>query len=85
MKRGYGIMIVGLCMLVIGRFIAQWIIDSIPTINPSHSSMMADAQYHMLDWSNQVTTISQWGIVVLVIGGVVTIIDKIKKSKTGPS
>lgn len=81
MKRGYGIIIAGVCMLVIGHFIAQWIIDSIPTINPSHSSMMEDAQYHMLDWSNQLTTISQWGIVVLVIGGFVVVIDKMKKPK----
>ena len=83
MKRGYGIIIAGVCMLVIGHFISQWIIDSIPTINPSHSSMMADAQYHMLDWSNQLNTISQWGIIVLVIGIFVSVLDKIRKPKTG--
>ena len=82
MKRGYGIVIAGIGMLVIGHFISQWIVDSIPTINPSHSSMLADAEYHMLDWSNQLRTISQWGIVVLAIGVFVTIIDKIKKSKS---
>ncbi|HJT09257.1 MAG TPA: hypothetical protein VJ771_00565 [Candidatus Nitrosotalea sp.] len=81
MKRGYGIVIAGIGMLVIGHFISQWIVDSIPTINPSHSSMLADAEYHMLDWSNQLRTISQWGIVVLVIGIFVTILDKIKKPK----
>lgn len=81
MKRGYGIMITGICMLVIGHLTAQWIIDGIPTINPSHSSMMADAQYHMLDWSNQLTTISQWGIIILVIGGFVTILDKVRRPR----
>ena len=82
MKRGYGIVIAGIGMLVIGHFISQWIVDSIPTINPSHSSMLADAEYHMLDWSNQLRTISQWGIVVLVIGIFVTILDKMKKPKS---
>ncbi|MDE1764442.1 MAG: hypothetical protein KGH88_09425 [Thaumarchaeota archaeon] len=82
MKRGYGIMVTGAGMLVIGRFLSQWIVNSIPTINPSHSSMMADAQYHMLSWSNQLDTISQWGIIVLVIGGFVTVLDRIKKPKT---
>lgn len=81
MKRGHGIVIAGIGMLVIGHFISQWIVDSIPTINPSHSSILADAEYHMLDWSNQLRTISQWGIVVLVIGVFVTILDKIKKPK----
>jgi hypothetical protein len=74
-------MIVGVGMLLIGHFISQWIIDSIPTINPSHSSMIADAEYHMLDWSNQLATISQWGIVILVIGAFVTVLDRIKKPK----
>ncbi len=82
MKRGYGIMIAGIGMLVIGHFISQWIISSIPTINPSHSSMLEDAQYHMLDWSNQLKTISQWGIIVAVIGVFVTILDRMKKQKS---
>ncbi len=82
MKRGYGITIAGIGMVVIGHYISQWIISSIPTINPSHSSMLEDAQYHMLDWSNQLKTISQWGIIVVVIGIFVTILDRIKKQKS---
>ena len=82
MRRGYGIMTAGIGMLAIGHFISQWIIDSIPTINPSHSSMMADAQYHMLDWSNQLTAISQWGIIVLAVGIFVTILDRMKRRKS---
>ncbi|HJU12892.1 MAG TPA: hypothetical protein VJ792_00355 [Candidatus Nitrosotalea sp.] len=81
MKRGIWIMISGACMLLVGHFASQWILDSIPTINPSHSSMMSDAQYHMLDWSNQLSTISQWGIIILVIGGFVTAIDRARKPK----
>jgi len=80
MKRGYCILIVGAGMLVIGRFLSQWIVNSIPTINQSQSSMM-NAQYHMLSWSNQLSTISQWGIIVLVIGVFVTVLDKMKKNQ----
>ncbi|HXX05884.1 MAG TPA: hypothetical protein VEJ68_03580, partial [Candidatus Bathyarchaeia archaeon] len=63
MQRGYGILIAGACMLVFGHFLSQWVIDSIPTINPSHSTMLSDAQYHMLSWSNQLSVISQTGII----------------------
>ncbi|MGI0046739.1 MAG: hypothetical protein ACREBB_06075 [Nitrosotalea sp.] len=82
MKLGYGILIAGVCMIIVGHFVSQWIINNIPTINPSHLSTMADAQYNMLDWSNQLITISQWGLVVLVIGGFVTILDRMKKPKS---
>lgn len=82
MKRGYGILITGAGMLVIGRFLSQLIINSIPTINQAHSSIMADAQYHMVSWSSQLSTISQWGIIVLVIGGFVTALDRMKKNQT---
>lgn len=82
MKRGYGILIAGAGMLIIGRFLSQWIVDSIPTINQAHSSTMIDAQYHMLSWSNQLSTISQWGVIVLVLGGFVTALDKMKKNQT---
>lgn len=67
-------------MLVIGRFLSQWIVNSIPTINQSQSSMM-NAQYHMLSWSNQLSTISQWGTIVLVIGVFVTVLDRMKKTQ----
>ncbi len=45
MQRAYGILIAGGCMLTAGRFLAQWIINSIPTVNPAHSTMLTDAQY----------------------------------------
>jgi hypothetical protein len=80
MKRGYYILIAGAGMLVIGRFLSQWIVNSIPTINQSQSSMV-NAQYHMLSWSNQLSTISQWGIIVLVIGVFVTVLDRMKKTQ----
>lgn len=81
MKRGYGILIAGACMLIVGHFLSQWIVNSIPTINPSHSTMVSDAQYHMLSWSNQSSAISQVGIIVLIIGGFITFFDN-RKAKS---
>lgn len=78
MKRGHVILIAGACMLFGGHFLSQWIVNSIPTINPSRSTMVSDAQYHMLSWSNQLSIISQVGIVVLVIGGFVSLMDRNK-------
>ena len=75
MQRGYGILIAGVCMLGFGRFLSEWIVNSIPAINPSHSTMLSDAQYHMLSWSNQLSAISEAGIIVLVIGALVIFID----------
>lgn len=80
MQRGYGILIAGICMLVFGHFLSQWVINSIPAINPSHSTMLSDAQYHMLSWSNQLSIISEAGIIVLAIGVFVTFMDR-RKSK----
>lgn len=80
-KRGVGILVSGALMLVAGHLASQWILDNIPTVNPSHSSMMSDTQYHMLDWSNQLTTLGQWGIVVLVIGGFVTVLDMVRHTQ----
>lgn len=80
MQRGYSILIAGICMLVFGHFLSQWVINSIPAINPSHSTMLSDAQYHMLSWSNQLSIISEAGIIVLAIGVFVTFMDR-RKSK----
>jgi len=81
MQRGYGILIAGTCMLVFGHFLSQWIVNSIPAINPSHSTMLSDAQYHMLSWSNQFSAISETGIIVLVIGVFVVFMDRRKKKQ----
>jgi len=78
MQRGYGILIAGTCMFVFGHFLSQWVISSIPAINPSHSTMLSDAQYHMLSWSNQFSVISEVGIIVLAIGVLVVFMDRRK-------
>jgi hypothetical protein len=78
MQRGYGILIAGACILVFGHFLSQWIVNSIPAINPSHSTMLSDAQYHMISWSNQLSIISEAGIIVLAIGAVVVFMDRRK-------
>ena len=84
MQRGYGILIAGACMLVFGHFLSQWVVNSIPAINPSQSTMLSDAQYHMLSWSNQLSIISETGIIMLAIGVFVTFIDRRKsKQNTG--
>lgn len=75
-KRGIGIMIAGAIMFFAGHFFSQLVLDLIPTINPANSSLMEDANYHMIFWSNQLTVTSQFGIIVLVIGGFVWGIDK---------
>jgi len=78
MQRGYGILIAGACMLVFGHFLSQWVVNSIPAINPSHSTMLSDAQYHMISWSNQLSIISETGIIILAIGAFVTFMDRRK-------
>jgi len=82
MKRGYGILIAGACMLVFGHFLSQWIVNSIPAINPSHSTMLSDAQYHMISWSNQLSIISELGIIVLAIGGFAVFMDRRKPKQS---
>jgi len=69
-------MIGGICMLVGGHFLSQLVLNSIPTINPAHSSLITDANYHMLSLSNQLSTVSQFGIIVLVIGAIVFATDR---------
>jgi hypothetical protein len=75
-KRGTGIMIVGALMFLVGHFLSQLVLDSIPAVNPANSSLITDANYHMISWSNQLTIVSQFGILALVIGGFVFVIDK---------
>jgi hypothetical protein len=75
-KRGVGIMFVGAGMLLAGHFLSQVVLDLIPTINPANSSLIADTNYHMISLSNQLSTISQFGIILLVIGAMVFFIDK---------
>ena len=77
-KRGIGILLAGAVMFIAGHFLAQLVLDLIPTINPANSSAITDANYHMLSISNQLSIISQFGIIVMVIGGIIFFVDKRK-------
>ncbi len=69
-------MIAGIVMFLAGHFLSQMVLNLTPTINPANSSLIADANYHMIAMSNQLTTISQFGIIALVIGAFVFFIDR---------
>ena len=75
-SRGIGILLSGVTMLIVGHFLSQLVLDLIPTINPANSSLITDTGYHMLSLSNQLSLISQFGIVVLVIGIIVFFADR---------
>jgi hypothetical protein len=82
MKRGIIIVIGGIFMLIGGHFLSQLVIDLIPTINPAHSSLITDVNYHMLALSNQLSLVSQFGIIVLLIGAITFFIDRRKSSNS---
>jgi len=69
-------------MLIGGHLLSQVVLDLIPTINPAHSSLITDTNYHMLSLSNQLSLVSQFGLIVLVLGAVVLLADKIKSCKS---
>lgn len=77
-NRGIGILLSGAGMFIVGHFLSQLVLDLIPTINPANSSVIADANYHMLSISNQLAIISQFGIIAMVIGGIVFFVDRRK-------
>ena len=80
-NRGIGILLAGTAMLLVGHFLSQLVLDLIPTVNPANSSVIADANYHMLSISNQLSIISQFGIIVIVIGVIIFFTDRRKKIK----
>jgi hypothetical protein len=67
-------------MFLVGHFLSQLVLDLIPTINPANSSAIADANYHMLSISNQLSIISQFGLIVIVIGTIIFFTDRRKKT-----
>ncbi|HEU5221426.1 MAG TPA: hypothetical protein VFU58_05140 [Candidatus Nitrosotalea sp.] len=67
-------------MFLVGHFLSQLVLDLIPTINPANSSAIADANYHMLSISNQLSIISQFGLIVIVIGAIIFFTDRRKKT-----
>jgi len=78
--RGIGILLAGVGMFLVGHFLSQLVLDLIPTINPANSSAIADANYHMLSISNQLSIISQFGLIVIVIGAIIFFTDRRKKA-----
>ena len=80
-NRGIGILLAGTGMLLVGHFLSQLVLDLIPTVNPANSSVIADANYHMLSISNQLSIISQFGIIVIAIGVIIFFTDRRKKIK----
>lgn len=81
-KRGIGILLSGAGMFLVGHFLSQLVLNLVPTINPANSSAIADANYHMLSISNQLSTISQFGIIVMAIGGIIFLADRRKTKNT---
>jgi hypothetical protein len=82
MKRGILIIIGGVCMFIGGHFLSELVLDLIPTINPANSSLIKDSHYHMISISNQLSLVSQFGIIVLFIGGITFFIDRRKSSNS---
>lgn len=79
-NRGIGILLAGVGMFLVGHFLSQLVLDLIPTVNPANSSVIADANYHMLSISNQLSIISQFGLIVIVIGVIIFFTDRRKKT-----
>ena len=79
-NRGIGIVLAGAGMFLVGHFLSQLVLDLIPAINPANSSAIADANYHMLSISNQLSIISQFGLIVIVIGTIIFFTDRRKKT-----
>ena len=78
--RGIGVLLAGVGMFLVGHFLSQLVLDLIPTINPANSSAIADANYHMLSISNQLSIASQFGLIVIVIGAIIFFTDRRKKT-----
>ena len=82
MKRSYAILIGGFILFVAGNFFGNSILNLIVTDNPSHSSLITDANYHMIWWSNSLLLLGKIGIIILVIGAFVFFMDRKSTRKT---
>lgn len=82
MKRSYAILIGGFVLFVAGNFFGNSILNLIVTDNPSHSSLITDANYHMIWWSNSLLLLGKIGIIILVIGVFVFFMDRKSTRKT---
>ena len=79
MKRSYIILIIGTIMLIVGNFLGNALLNSVFTSNPNNSHLITDTNYDLISLSNSFLITSQLGIVILVLGGFVFFIDRIRK------
>ena len=79
MKRGIGLALTGAGLYIVGRLLSELALNLIVIDNPSHSSLIKDANYHMIAWSNNLLFLSHVGIAVLVLGGFVFFYDRKKR------
>ena len=79
MKLGYIVLIVGTVMLIVGNFLGNALLNSIFTNNPNQSHLVNDVNQDLLSLSNSLLIMSKLGIVILVLGGIIFVKDRIKK------
>ena len=79
MRSSYIVLIVGTVMLIVGNFLGNALLNSIFTNNPNHSHLINDTNQDLLSLSNSLLIMSKLGIVILVLGGIIFVKDRIKK------
>ena len=79
MRSSYIVLIVGTVMLIAGNFLGNALLNSIFTNNPNHSHLINDTNQDLLSLSNSLLIMSKLGIVILVLGGIIFVKDRIKK------
>ena len=79
MKPSYIVLIVGAVMLLIGNFLGNALLNSVFTNNPNHSHLINDVNQELISLSYSLLIMSKLGIVVLVLGAIIFIKDRIKK------
>ena len=79
MKPSYIVLIVGAIMLIVGNFLGNALLNSIFTNNPNNSHLINDLNQELLSLSNSLLIMSKLGIVVLVLGAIIFVKDRIKK------
>lgn len=75
MNRGYIALIIGAVMLILGYVFGKLIPDQIV---PTSTTNMTNTDQTLLSLSNIFSKIGQWGIVILVLGGFMYFIERMK-------
>jgi len=79
MKSSYIVLIVGAIMLIVGNFLGNALLNSVFTNNPNNSHLINDVNQDLLSLSNSLLIMSKLGIIILVLGGIIFVKDRIKK------